>query len=121
VKQRFAATGREERCAAVKRPTFAIGSLRQAARYGGRVKESRGVPITVPELGSPRATFSLWHVQVGDRVTEGDRVAEVLIPGAVFDVAAPATGVLATRTVQPGDALAAGQVLGEIEEAEQPA
>jgi pyruvate/2-oxoglutarate dehydrogenase complex dihydrolipoamide acyltransferase (E2) component len=48
-------------------------------------------------------------------VTEGDRVAEVLIPGAVFDVAAPATGVLAVRSAQPGEALAAGQVIGEID------
>jgi pyruvate/2-oxoglutarate dehydrogenase complex dihydrolipoamide acyltransferase (E2) component len=74
------------------------------------------VPITVPELGSDRAAFSLWHVQVGDRVTEGDRVAELLIPGAVFDVSAPATGVLAERTVQPNDPLTTGQVLGAIEE-----
>ena len=71
------------------------------------MKESRRVPITVPDLGSPRAAFCLWHVQVGDRVTEGDRVAEVLIPGAVFDVAAPVSGTLMERTVQPGDALQA--------------
>jgi pyruvate/2-oxoglutarate dehydrogenase complex dihydrolipoamide acyltransferase (E2) component len=70
----------------------------------------------VPELGSDRVTFSLWHVRAGDRVTEGDRVAEVLIPGAVFDVSAPVTGVLAERGAQPGDALAVGQVLGEIQE-----
>jgi len=74
------------------------------------------VSITVPELGSGRATFSLWHVQAGDRVTEGDRVAEVLIPGAVFDVSAPATGILAERSAQPGDALMTGQVLGAIED-----
>jgi pyruvate/2-oxoglutarate dehydrogenase complex dihydrolipoamide acyltransferase (E2) component len=80
------------------------------------VKESRRVPITVPELGSERAAFSLWHVAVGDRVTEGDRVAELLIPGAVFDVSAPATGVLAERTAQPNDPLTTGQVLGAIEE-----
>jgi pyruvate/2-oxoglutarate dehydrogenase complex dihydrolipoamide acyltransferase (E2) component len=80
------------------------------------VKESRRVPITVPDLGSDRVTFSLWHVRVGDRVTEGDRVAEVLIPGAVFDVAAPASGVLAERTAQPGDQLQPGQPLGTVEE-----
>jgi pyruvate/2-oxoglutarate dehydrogenase complex dihydrolipoamide acyltransferase (E2) component len=80
------------------------------------VKESRRVPITVPELGSPRASFSLWHVRVGDRVTEGDRVAEVLIPGAVFDVPAPTSGVLAERAVQPNDPLTPGQVIGVIEE-----
>ena len=41
---------------------------------------------------SPRAVFSLWHVRLGERVTEGDRVAEVLIPGATVDVHAPASG-----------------------------
>jgi pyruvate/2-oxoglutarate dehydrogenase complex dihydrolipoamide acyltransferase (E2) component len=74
------------------------------------------VPIVVPELGSGRATFSLWHVRAGDRVTAGDRVAEVLIPGAIFDLSAPTSGVLTERTAQPGDPLAAGQVIGTIEE-----
>ena len=74
------------------------------------------MPIKLPDLGSARAAFSLWHVRAGDRVTAGDRVAEVLIPGAVFDVAAPTSGVLAERTAQPGDPLATGQVIGEIEE-----
>jgi pyruvate/2-oxoglutarate dehydrogenase complex dihydrolipoamide acyltransferase (E2) component len=72
------------------------------------------VPITAPELGSPHATFSLWHVRLGERVTEGDRVAEVLIPGAAVDVHAPASGVLAARGARPNDPVAAGQVLGEI-------
>lgn len=80
------------------------------------MKESGRVPITVPELGSGRATFSLWHVRVGDRVTEGDRVAEVLIPGAVFDVPAPASGILTERAVLPSDALTAGQTIGVIQE-----
>jgi pyruvate/2-oxoglutarate dehydrogenase complex dihydrolipoamide acyltransferase (E2) component len=60
--------------------------------------------------------FSLWHAAAGDRVTEGDRVAELLLPGAVFDVPAPATGVLAERAAQPGDALSAGHVIGFVEE-----
>jgi len=81
------------------------------------VKESQRVPIPAPELGSDRARFSLWHVRVGDCVTEGDRVAELLIPGAIFDVAAPVSGMLVDRTAQPGDAVVAGQVLGSIEEA----
>ena len=74
------------------------------------------MPITAPELGSDRATFSLWHVRVGDRVTEGDRVAELLIPGAVFDVPAPVSGVLAERQAQPNDPLTTGQVIGAIQE-----
>ena len=76
----------------------------------------RRVPITLPELGDPRAVFSLWYVRPGDRVYEGDRVAEVLIPGATFDVPAPATGTLAERSALPNDPVTPGQVLGTIEE-----
>ncbi len=73
------------------------------------------VPITLPDLGGPRATFSLWYVRVGDAVFEGDRVAEVLIPGATVDVPAPASGVLAERRAFPQDPLEPGQELGTIE------
>jgi pyruvate/2-oxoglutarate dehydrogenase complex dihydrolipoamide acyltransferase (E2) component len=73
------------------------------------------VPITLPDLGPARATLSLWYVRPGDRVFEGDRVAEVLIPGATFDVPAPASGVLTERSVLPTDPLITGQVLGTVE------
>ena len=74
------------------------------------------VAIALPDLGTPRATFSLWYVCVGDRVVRGDRVAEVLIPGATIDVHAPATGTLAEQLSFPNDALTTGQTLGWIEE-----
>jgi pyruvate/2-oxoglutarate dehydrogenase complex dihydrolipoamide acyltransferase (E2) component len=73
------------------------------------------VPITLPDLGAG-AVLSLWYVRPGDPVFEGDRVAEVLLPGATFDVPAPATGVLAERLALPNDPVAAGQVLGVVEE-----
>jgi pyruvate/2-oxoglutarate dehydrogenase complex dihydrolipoamide acyltransferase (E2) component len=71
--------------------------------------------IPLPDLGTPKATFSLWYVRPGDRVFEGDRVAEVLIPGATFDIDAPATGMLAEQLAFPQDALTPGHVLGWIE------
>jgi len=74
------------------------------------------VPITLPDLGSPRAVLSLWYVRPGDRVYEGDRVAEVLVPGLTFDVPSPATGVLGERLALPNDPVTTGQVLGEIQE-----
>lgn len=74
------------------------------------------MPIALPDLGSPRAVLSLWYVQPGDQVFEGDRVVEVLIPGATFDVAAPATGTLGERFVLPNDPVEPGQVLGVIRE-----
>lgn len=85
-------------------------------RWYPTVTTPRRTPIALPELGTPRVIFSLWYVRPGDRVVEGDRVAEVLIPGATFDVAAPATGRLAERLALSTDALTPGQVLGWIEE-----
>jgi pyruvate/2-oxoglutarate dehydrogenase complex dihydrolipoamide acyltransferase (E2) component len=59
---------------------------------------------------------SLWHVRPGDRVIEGDRVAELLIAGAIIDVPAPVNGVLLERLALPGDRLTQRQVLGLIRE-----
>jgi pyruvate/2-oxoglutarate dehydrogenase complex dihydrolipoamide acyltransferase (E2) component len=74
------------------------------------------VPIPLPDLGSPRVVFSLWYVRVGDRVFAGDRVAEVRIPGATFDVAAPVNGVFVERLALPNDLLHVGVTLGTIQE-----
>ena len=57
-------------------------------------------------------TFGQWLVGEGEAVTEGDRVAELLIPGASIDVAAPRTGILHHRagrgdTLQPDDEIGA--------------
>jgi pyruvate/2-oxoglutarate dehydrogenase complex dihydrolipoamide acyltransferase (E2) component len=79
------------------------------------VTEPRRVAIELPALGTDRATFSLWYVRLGEKVYEGDRVAEVLIPGATFDVAAQASGVLAERLAFPNEPLTSGQVLGVIQ------
>ena len=73
------------------------------------------VPITAPDLGTDRGRMSLWFVGPGERVYEGDRVAELTIPGAVIDVPAPTTGVVVGRRVLPGDPVSAGLVLGTIE------
>lgn len=73
------------------------------------------IPITLPDLGCDRISFSLWYVRPGDRVYEGDRVAEVLIPGATFDVPSPATGRFTAGDVFSGDPVHAGQCLGRID------
>lgn len=79
------------------------------------VKESHQARILLPDLGTDRVVFSLWYVRSGERVFEGDRVAEVLVPGLTFDVSAPATGVLVERAALPNDVLMPGQVLGVIQ------
>jgi pyruvate/2-oxoglutarate dehydrogenase complex dihydrolipoamide acyltransferase (E2) component len=74
------------------------------------------VPIVMPELGTPRAVLGLWFVADGESVEEGERLAEIRIAAATFDISSPATGWLAQRCAFPTDLLVAGQVLGYIEE-----
>jgi 2-oxoglutarate dehydrogenase E2 component (dihydrolipoamide succinyltransferase) len=78
--------------------------------------------IVLPELGvREEVRVSCWLVDPGQRVEVGDRVVEVLVRGMTFDVAAEQAGVL-QRIEKPFDApVAAGDVLGWIEETEDEA
>jgi pyruvate/2-oxoglutarate dehydrogenase complex dihydrolipoamide acyltransferase (E2) component len=73
------------------------------------------VPVTLPDVADGPLRFGLWLVEPGEHVYEGDRLAEVLLPGVTIDVAAPATGTLVERTAYPRDPVRAGQVLGYVE------
>jgi pyruvate/2-oxoglutarate dehydrogenase complex dihydrolipoamide acyltransferase (E2) component len=70
-------------------------------------------------LGTTPVRLSVWFAEPGDLVYEGDRLVEVLVGGATFDVAAPATGRLIEKRAFPDDALQVGQILGLVE-AESP-
>jgi pyruvate/2-oxoglutarate dehydrogenase complex dihydrolipoamide acyltransferase (E2) component len=72
--------------------------------------------ILLPELGAAPAVLSVWFADVGEPVFEGDRLVEVLVGGATFDVAAPATGRLVEKRALVNDELRTGQVLGVVEE-----
>ena len=76
--------------------------------------------IILPELGASPAVLSLWFAEPGELVFEGDRLIEVLVEGATFDVSSPATGKLVERRALPDDPVFPGQVLGtvEVEEAQ---
>lgn len=71
--------------------------------------------IILPELGVVPVVLSSWFADTGDVVYEGDRLVEVLVKGASFDVPAPATGRLAEKRALRDDKLCAGQVLGVVE------
>jgi pyruvate/2-oxoglutarate dehydrogenase complex dihydrolipoamide acyltransferase (E2) component len=74
--------------------------------------------VILPELGvepGQSVVLSVWFADEGDFVYEGDRLVEVLIPGATFDVPSPATGRLAEVLAFPDDELQTGQVLGLVE------
>jgi pyruvate/2-oxoglutarate dehydrogenase complex dihydrolipoamide acyltransferase (E2) component len=72
--------------------------------------------ILLPELGINPATVSVWYVEPGDRVLEGERVVEVLVNGATFEIVAPATGRLTEKRAFCGEPVVAGQVLGIVGE-----
>ena len=66
-------------------------------------------PIVMPDLGPGDVTFNLWLVGPGQKVYEGDRVAEVLLDAATLDVLSPADGKVA-------ETLAGTQTLAEAAE-----
>ena len=73
------------------------------------------IAIILPDVGATSAVLSAWFADPGDAVFEGDRLVEVLVGGATFDVSSPATGRLGERRARANERLAAGQVLGFVE------
>jgi pyruvate/2-oxoglutarate dehydrogenase complex dihydrolipoamide acyltransferase (E2) component len=72
-------------------------------------------PVVLPELGASPIHLSLWLVRPGARVRAGESLAEVIVPGATFDVSAPVGGRLVEWRAWPGDELEPNQVLAVIE------
>jgi pyruvate/2-oxoglutarate dehydrogenase complex dihydrolipoamide acyltransferase (E2) component len=72
--------------------------------------------LNLPDLGAgdmPIAV-SLWLVDVGDEVSEGDRLVEVLFGSVSVDLPSPANGVLIETRVDEDEVIRTGQVLGVI-------
>ena len=69
----------------------------------------------LPDVGAAPVVLSAWFADPGDLVYEGDRLVEVLVGGATFDVSSPVTGRLAQKQARPYERLMAGQVLGFVE------
>jgi pyruvate/2-oxoglutarate dehydrogenase complex dihydrolipoamide acyltransferase (E2) component len=78
------------------------------------MNDGRRIPVILPDLGVSSARVSVWFAEPGDEVYEGERLVEVAIGGATFDVSAPASGRLAERFVMPPDDVQPQAVLGEI-------
>ena len=83
--------------------------------YGERVGHPMNpekVPIILPNLGTDQVVLSAWYVHPGETVYAGDRVAEVLIPGATVDIPAPIDGVLVERQAGVDQPVFPGSILG---------
>ena len=73
--------------------------------------------LILPELGLGRQPIvvSLWLVERGSRVVEGEQLLEVLAGPVTVDLPAVADGVLAETLVEEDDVLTVGQRLAVIE------
>lgn len=77
--------------------------------------------VILPELGTgpdEPIIVSYWFAERGDEVWEGDRLVEVLVGPATFDVSAPASGRLVEIRGREDDRVAPGAVLGLVAVAE---
>lgn len=73
--------------------------------------------VILPELGTGPAepiVVSHWYAARGDRVWEGDRLVEVLVGPATFDVSSPSTGRLQAIHGREDDRVWPGAVLGHV-------
>lgn len=75
-------------------------------------------PIHVPVLDVPAevpVVVSVWYIEVGEEVREGERVVELLFPGMILEVYAPTAGRLALVNRYAGKLVTTGDVLGWVE------
>lgn len=84
-------------------------------------------PLRLPDLGFTAAglgnvplSLSAWYADVGDRVTEGEALVEILAGEAALELPAPASGFVVQRQARIGEQLAVGQVLAIIESGTAP-
>ena len=73
--------------------------------------------LTVPDLGMDETPImlSLWLIEVGDRVAEGDPVLEILAGPATVDLPSPVDGRLIEKLVDEDEPITVGQRLAIIE------
>lgn len=67
----------------------------------------------LPDLGegTVEAEIVEWHVKPGDRVSEGDTIADVMTDKANVEVPAPVSGTVLRTSGEPGDMVAVGDEL----------
>jgi pyruvate/2-oxoglutarate dehydrogenase complex dihydrolipoamide acyltransferase (E2) component len=74
------------------------------------------IDFLMPDLGLTRgpAAVSIWLVDVGGEVLQGESLLEVTADGAAIDLPSPADGVLEAVFVGEDDPLTPGQRLAVV-------
>lgn len=71
----------------------------------------------LPDIGEGvvEAEITVWHVKVGDRVSEEDPIADAMTDKATIELTSPVDGVIQSMACEAGNMLAVGGVLVEFE------
>jgi pyruvate dehydrogenase E2 component (dihydrolipoamide acetyltransferase) len=74
--------------------------------------------VTLPKLadGVDKAVVSFWHAGVGENISEGDDLVEMLTDKATFNVPAPASGKVVEILAEEGQEIKTGEIIAIIEE-----
>jgi 2-oxoisovalerate dehydrogenase E2 component (dihydrolipoyl transacylase) len=73
--------------------------------------------FNLPDIGEgiAEAEIVAWHVQVGDKVTEDQPLADMMTDKATVEMESPVSGVVTKIAGDAGDVIAIGAMLVEIE------
>jgi len=74
--------------------------------------------VKLPELatGVDKAIVSFWHFSVGEKVSEGDDLVEMLTDKATFNVPSSISGKLVSALAEEGQEVKVGDTIAVIEE-----
>lgn len=74
--------------------------------------------VILPELAKDmeNAVVSFWHFEIGEEVSEGDDLVEMMTEKATFNVPAPVSGKLTNILAEEGQEVSVGDVIATIEE-----
>ncbi|QQD17561.1 lipoyl domain-containing protein [Spongiibacter nanhainus] len=74
------------------------------------------IEVKIPEdlwTDTTEGALTNWYFESGDRVAPGDLVADIMVAKAVFEIEAPAAGIL-RRCVQVDDVVKGGDLVATI-------
>jgi pyruvate/2-oxoglutarate dehydrogenase complex dihydrolipoamide acyltransferase (E2) component len=74
--------------------------------------------IILPELaeGVDKAVVSFWHKDIGESISKGEDLVEMLTDKATFNVPATVTGKLVSVNAEEGQEVKVGDILASVEE-----
>ena len=75
--------------------------------------------FNLPDIGEgiAEAEIVAWHVQVGDRISEDQPLADMMTDKATVEMESPVAGIVTKVAGEAGDVIAIGSMLVEIETA----